>query len=162
MVVVAKIVLHFPIKIPGHSGVFWMALVVVALGIVPKLGAGCIVGLTSALLAAFLGLGDLGPVYTFFSYLVLGVASDLAAWFMGSLKRAPSAVLVGVTGNVSKMLAKTLMARLLGIPSGFLAFGLLTAFGTNLVAGAIGGFLGWCILVALERAGFFLYLAEKH
>jgi hypothetical protein len=32
---------------------------------------------------------------------------------------------------------------------------------TNSVAGVLGGLLGWLILRALRRAGFFAYLAEK-
>ena len=161
LIVAAKIGLRFPVKIPGHSGVFWMALVVVALGIVPKLGAGSIVGLTSAFLAVFLGLGDQGAIYTFFSYLVLGVASDLVARFLGGVQKPIPAALVGAVGNASKMLAKPLMASLMGIPGGFLALGLLYSFGTNLLSGALGGFLGYLILEALRKAGFFAYLEEK-
>jgi len=37
----------------------------------------------------------------------------------------------------------------------------LVTFLTNSVAGALGGVLGWLILRALRRAGFFVYLAEK-
>jgi uncharacterized membrane protein len=161
LIVAAKIGLRFPIRVPGHSGVFWMALAVVALGIVPKLGAGSIVGLTSALLAVFLGLGDQGAVYTLFSYLVLGVVSDLVARFLGGVHKPVPATLVGAVGNASKMLVKTLMASLLGIPGGFLAVGLLYSFATNLAMGAIGGFLGYLILEALRKAGFFAYLEEK-
>ena len=161
LVVAAKIVLRFPIEIPGHSSVFWMALVVVALGIVPKLGAGSIIGLTSALLAAFLGLGDKGPIYTFTSYLTLGVFSDLTASFLGGAERVVPAILVGAVGSVSKMVIKAVMASILGIPAGFVAFGLLYAFAANLLAGALGGFLGYLVLQALRRAGFFAYLAEK-
>jgi len=139
LIVAAKIGLRFPIQVPGHSGVFWMALMVTALGIVPKLGAGSLVGLTSALLAALLGLGDLGAVYTFVSYLMLGVG----------------------VGNAAKMVVKTLMATLMGIPSGFIALGMVYSFATNLISGAVGGILGYLILKALRKAGFFAYLQEK-
>lgn len=161
LVVVSKIVLHFPIGIPGHSSVFWMAIVVVALGIVPKLGAGSIVGLISAVLAAFLGLGDRGPVYTFVSYLVLGIFSDLAAAFMGGVEAWLPAALVGAVGSVSKMIAKAIMGSLVGVPAGFLAFGLFLSFASNVLSGAIGGLLGYLVLRALRKAGFFSYLAEK-
>ena len=161
LIVAAKIGLRFPIQVPGHSGVFWMALMVTALGIVPKLGAGTLVGLTSALLATFLGLGDLGAVYTFVSYLMLGVAADLVAYFLGGVKKPIPAALVGGVGNVAKMLVKTLMATLMGIPAGFVALGMLYSFTTNLISGLVGGFLGYLILKALRKAGFFAYLQEK-
>jgi hypothetical protein len=161
LVVVSKIVLHLPLRLPGHSGIFWMAILVVARGLVPKTGAMSLVGLTSGLLAAFMGLGDLGPLYTFFSYLASGVAVDLTALFLGGMDHVAVAGLVGIVGNVAKMLVKTLMAVTMQIPAGFVAFGLLYSFITNSAAGLLGGLLGWLILRALRRAGFFAYLAEK-
>ena len=161
LVVVAKIVLHLPLRLPGHSGVFWMAILIVAHGLVPKRGALSLVGVTSGLLAAFMGLGDLGPIYTFFSYLASGVAVDLMALFLGGMDNVVVAGLTGLVGNVAKMLVKTLMAVLLQIPAGFVAFGLLYSFFTNSIAGLAGGVVGWLILRALRRAGFFAYLAEK-
>ena len=161
LVVTSKIVLRLPLKLPGHSGVFWMAILVVAYGLVPKRGALSLVGLTSGLLAAFLGLGDEGPLGTFISYLTSGVAVDLSAWFLGSVDNPIVAGLVGAVGNVAKMLVKLAMALVLQIPAGFVALGLLFSFLSNAISGLIGGVLGWLVLRALKRAGFFAYLAEK-
>jgi len=44
LVVASKIVLRLPLKLPGHSGVFWMAILIVARGLVPKPGALSLVG----------------------------------------------------------------------------------------------------------------------
>jgi hypothetical protein len=161
LVIVDKIVLRLPLDIPGHSGVTWMAILVVARGLVPKTGALSLVGLTSGLLAAFLGLGDLGAIYTFFSYLASGIGVDLIALFLGGVESIIPAALAGIVGNVAKMLTKTAMAFMLQIPAGFIALGLLYSFFTNAIAGLLGGLLGWLILRALRRAGFFVYLAEK-
>ena len=161
LVVVSKIVLHLPLRLPGHSGVFWMAILIVARGLVPKPGALSLVGLTSGLLAAFLGLGDQGAIDTFFSYLVMGVAVDLIALFLDSVDNVVVAGLAGIVSNVAKMLVKFAMAVLLQIPAGFVAFGLLYSFITNSIAGLLGGVLGWLVLRALKRAGFFAYLSEK-
>ena len=38
LIVVAKIALELPLQMPGHSGIFWMAIVIVAAGVVPKRG----------------------------------------------------------------------------------------------------------------------------
>jgi len=161
LVVVDKIVLHLPLAIPGHSGVTWMAILVVARGLVPKTGALSLVGLTSGLLAAFFGLGDLGALYTILSYLASGIGDDLIALFLGDIESIVPAALAGIVGNVAKMLTKTAMAVLLQIPASFIALGLLYSFFTNAIAGLLGGLLGWLILRALRRAGFFTYLAEK-
>ena len=39
LVVVAKIALRTPIQLSGHSGIFWMAIIVVGVRVVPKPGA---------------------------------------------------------------------------------------------------------------------------
>ncbi len=161
LVVVDKIVLHLPLDMPGHSGVTWMAILVVARGLVPKTGALSLVGLTSGILAAFLGLGDLGAVYTIVSYFASGVGVDLIALFLGGVDNIAAAGLAGLVGNVAKMGVKTGMAVLLQIPAGFIALGMFYSFITNSVAGLLGGLLGWLILRALKRAGFFVFLAEK-
>ena len=85
LVVVAKIALRLPLQLPGHSGLFWMAIVIVAAGVVPKRGAASLVGLTSGILAAFLGMGDFGALNTLLSYTMVGVGADLALWLLQAL-----------------------------------------------------------------------------
>jgi ABC-type thiamin/hydroxymethylpyrimidine transport system permease subunit len=113
-----------------------MAIMVVAAGVVPKFGAASLVGLTSGLLAAFLGLGDFGALDTFVSYTMVGVGADLALLLLRNPENLVVAALVGTFGHFAKFLVKW-------------------AFG------AIGGLLGGLTLVALRKAGFFAYLAEK-
>jgi hypothetical protein len=55
-----------------------MAIVIVGVGIVPKRGSAALLGLTSGILAAFLGLGDWGALNTFLSYTAVGVGTELA------------------------------------------------------------------------------------
>ena len=55
LVIVAKIALRTPIQLSGHSGIFWMAIIIVGARVVPKLGASSIIGITSGLLASFMG-----------------------------------------------------------------------------------------------------------
>jgi len=83
LIVVANIALRLPLQLPGHSGIFWMAIVVVAAGVVHKPGAASLVGLTSGIIASFLGLGDFGALNTFLSYTAVGLGTDLALWLLG-------------------------------------------------------------------------------
>ena len=53
LVVVAKIALRLPVRLPGHSGLFWMAIIIVGTGIVPKRGAASLIGLTSGIWPVF-------------------------------------------------------------------------------------------------------------
>ncbi|MBN1486592.1 MAG: hypothetical protein JW981_03055 [Anaerolineae bacterium] len=162
LVVVAKIALRMPLQLSGHSGIFWMALVVAAAGIVPKRGAASLVGLTSGILAAFLGMGDLGALNTFLSYTVIGIGSDLILWLLGGdPENLVVAGLVGTIGHTCKFLVKWALGTLTGAPVGFVALGLVRAVVGYIVFGALGGILGALTLRALRKAGFFAYLAEK-
>jgi hypothetical protein len=162
LIVVAKIALRLPLQLPGHSGIFWMAILIVAAGVVPKVGAASVVGLTSGIIAAFLGLGDFGALNTFLSYTMVGVGTDLALLLLG---RNPENLIVAVIaatfGHFCKFLVKWGMGVLTGAPVGFVALGLVRAMIGYVVFGALGGLLGALTLKALRRAGFFSYLAEK-
>lgn len=162
LIVVAKIALRLPLQLPGHSGLFWMAIITVAAGIVPKRGAASLVGLTSGIIAGFLGMGDFGALNTLFSYTMVGVGTDLALWLLGSKPENPIvAALAATLGHLGKFLVKWGLGVLAGAPLGFVALGLARAIAGYIVFGALGGLLGAVTLAALRRAGFFAYLAEK-
>jgi len=161
LVVVSKIALRFPIQMPGHSGLFWVAIVIVAAGVVPKRGAASLVGLSSGILAAFLGLGDFGPLDTGLSYTMVGIGIDLALALLQNPENVFLAALAGALGHTGKFLVKWAIGMLTGAPLGFIALGLFWSLLNYLVFGALGGALGALTLRALRKAGFFTYLAEK-
>ncbi len=162
LVIVAKIALRTPLQLPGHSGIFWMAIIIVGSRVVPKIGAASIIGVTSGILAGFLGLGDFGALDTFISYAMVGVASDLILLLLrGDTENLAVAIFVGIFGHMGKFLTKWLFGIISGAPVGFVALGLLRSILSYIIFGAVGGVLGWITLKALKRAGFFAYLAEK-
>jgi hypothetical protein len=161
LIVVVKIALRLPLQLPGHSGIFWMAIIIVAAGIVPQRGATSLVGLSSGIIAAFLGMGDLGALNTFLSYTMVGVGTDLALLLLRDPENLVVATLAGTLGHVGKFLVKWGLGVLSGAPVGFIALGLLRAVVGYVVFGALGGLLGGLTLAALRRAGFFAYLSEK-
>ena len=161
LIVVAKIALRLPLQLPGHSGIFWMAIVVVASGVVPKRGAASLVGLTSGIMAAFLGLGDFGALDTLLSYTAVGLAADLTLLLLRNPENLVVATLVGALGHMGKFLVKWAIAGLAGAPAGFVALGLARSLVGYIIFGALGGLLGALTLAALRKAGFFAYLAEK-
>lgn len=162
LVVVAKISLRTPLQLPGHSGIYWMAIVIVVASVVPKPGAASIVGATSGVIAAFLGMGDFGALDTFVSYLMIGIASDLTLFLLGGNPEIfLVAVMVGTLGHMGKFLVKWLFGIVTGAPLGFVALGLLRSIIGYVLFGAIGGALGWLTLKTLRKAGFFAYIAEK-
>jgi ABC-type thiamin/hydroxymethylpyrimidine transport system permease subunit len=162
LVIVAKIALRTPLQLPGHSGIFWMAIIIVGARVVPKPGAASLIGVTSGLMAGFLGMGDFGALNTFLSYSMVGVVSDIILWLLGgNPENLVVALLVGSLGHLGKFLVKWMIGILTGAPLGFVALGLLRSIVGYTVFGAIGGVLGWLTLKAMHRAGFFAYLAEK-
>lgn len=161
LIVVANLSLRFPIKVPGHSAVIWMALLVTARTVVPKLGAAATAGLFSGLLAAFLGMGDKGALDTFLSYAAAGVGVDLVLSLFRRPERATACALAGALGNLTKLAVKVMLELWIGIPTGFILLGRLYPAATYTLFGLAGGYLGFLVLGALRGAGFFAYLAEK-
>jgi ABC-type thiamin/hydroxymethylpyrimidine transport system permease subunit len=161
LIVVAKIVLRLPLQLSGHSGLFWMAIIIVAARVVPKPGAASLVGLLSAVMAAFLGIGDFGALNTLLSYTAVGVGADLALLLLGRPDNLAVAGLAGALGHMGKFLVKWGLGVLTGAPAGFIALGLGFSLLSYVVFGALGGGLGWLTVRALERGGFFTYLMEK-
>jgi hypothetical protein len=161
LVVVAKIALRLPVQLPGHSGLFWMAIVIVAAGVVPKRGATSLVGLTSGILAAFLGMGDFGALNTLLSYTLIGVGTDLALWLLENPENLIAALLAGAIGHLAKFLVKWVLGAITGAPLGFVALGLAWSLVNYVFWGALGGLLGALTLRTLRKAGFFAYIAEK-
>jgi hypothetical protein len=161
LVVVLKLALRFPIRMPGHSGIVWMALLVIARGIVPKHGAGSCTGVLSGVLAALMGMGDKGALDTLLSYAAAGVGVDVVGALGGALQRPALCAAAGAVGNLAKLGVKVLLELWIGIPAGFVVLGRVYPAVTYVVFGAAGGYLGYLVLAALRRAGFFAYLAER-
>ncbi|MEA4812022.1 MAG: hypothetical protein VB108_05595 [Anaerolineaceae bacterium] len=161
LIVVAKIGLRMPIKLSGHSGFFWMAIIIIAAGVVPKRGAASLTGFFSGILAVLLGLGGFGPLDTFLSYFALGLGTDLALWLLGSPEKIPVAILAAIIGHLCKFLVKWGFAVFAGAPLGLVALGLGLSMGSYILFGGLGGLLGALALRALRKAGFFKLLEEK-
>lgn len=161
LVVASNVALRLPIRIPGHSGLTWMALLVAGRSIVSRPGAATIIGALSGAVAVFLGIGDKGAVDTFLSYAAAGVGVDLAAMLLPVPGHPIACAVAGAAGNLAKLATKTLLELWIGIPTGFVLLGRAYPALTHLIFGLAGGYLGYLVVAALRRAGYFAYLAEK-
>lgn len=161
LIVVAKIGLRTPIRVPGHTGLFWMAIILVAARVIPRPGAASLVGITSGIIAGFMGMGDYGSLNTFLSYSAVGVGTDGALTLLRDPSQVVGAVLAGIFGHLGKFLVKWVFGIITGAPIGFVTLGLARALVSYIIFGGLGGFLGWLTIKALNRAGFFTYLEEK-
>jgi hypothetical protein len=151
LIAISKGVLRIPMKVPGHTGIVWMALFVVGWGMVRKPWAGIAIGMISGVLAVALAPGQEG-LLIWIKYAAPGVVFDVAGLAFGAtLTRAVPAVLIGAIANVAKLLANLALAVLLGLPAGFLAVGLGLATVTHVVFGALGGWVGSVVFARLAH-----------
>ena len=90
---------------------------------------------------------------------MVGVGTDLALLLLGNPENLIVAGMAGTIGHLAKFLVKWAF----GVSrraDGFVAHMARTLV-SYIVFGALGGLLGGLTLIALRKAGFFAYLAEK-
>lgn len=151
LIFVGKSFLRVPIHVPGHSGVVWIALIVIGRGLVDRRGAGVLMGLVAGALVTF-GMPGREGIFEWTKYVAAGAVLDLLVWAVGSdLETWWKAALVGAGAHLAKLVSATLMAWVLGLPLDIIAIGLGLAATTHVVFGALGGALGALVLIQLRR-----------
>lgn len=165
LVVLSNVALRLPVRMPGHSGVVWMALLTTVRVAVAKPGAGLATGVLSGLLAMLLGVGDKGALNTLLGYSAAGLGVDAVLSLVGAgasgARRVVSCAVAGLAGNLAKFSVKLLLQVLVGVPVGFVMVGESFSLATHTGFGLLGGVLGALVLGGLERAGYFAYLRAR-
>lgn len=141
---------RMPLKMPGHTSIWWMGILLLGKGIVPKFGSGIIMGIVSGILAVVLGLGKEG-VFVFLKYFAPGLLIDFLALFF--LNKLDSLVVGGICGalmSLSKMIADIVVGTIINIPLLFLVAGLGFVSLSHLIYGAIGGVLAAILIKRLK------------
>ncbi len=150
LISVSRFVFQLPIGIPGHTSVYWMGLLMLGKGLIPKFGAGAIMGIVSGILAIVFGLGKEGPLLAF-KCIVPGVLLDiLAILFLNKLESIWVGVIIGALISWSKLLASIVLGVMLDIPMVFLAMGFGYATLLHVVFGAAGGVLAAVLIKRLK------------
>lgn len=161
LLVAVRIALHLPIKIPGHSGVAWMAVLLTASAVVSRRGAATATGMLAGFIAIFVGLGDRGALVTWLSYAAAGIGVDAVRSLTGGRESIGSFAMAGLAGNLAKLGVKIAIELAAGIPVGFIVVGRLYASLSHAAFGLLGGALGFAVVQALRRAGYFAYLEGR-
>ncbi len=78
LISLARDITRLPLHLPGHTSIYWMGIMVLGKGLIPRFGAGIVMGLVSGILAMLLGEGKEG-VFVFFRYFAPGILLDLLA-----------------------------------------------------------------------------------
>ncbi len=155
LAMLAKALLRIPLHVPGHSGILWVALFVVARGLVDKKGAGLLLGVVAGVVATVLGFGDTGPL-EWTKYVAAGAMLELACLLVpGTLEGFGKAAVAGAAAHLGKLASMVIVAVLLRLPLGFAVLGLGFSAVTHLIFGVIGGVIGALLLRALRRVPYF-------
>jgi hypothetical protein len=141
---------RLPLSLPGHTSIFWMGILVLGKGLIPKFGVGTIMGIVSGILAVSLGLGKEG-VFVFFKYFVPGLLVDiLAPAFNYKLDRPLVGIICGILTSLSKMSVNFVLGILLKLPLVFLTIGLGLTAVSHVIFGAAGGFIATILIKRLK------------
>lgn len=156
LVVLAHVSAHLPLKLPGHHGLEWMAILMFARTLSRERHAAAIVALASAGLCSLPALG-LNEPFMGLGYLLTGLVVDaLYAWL-----RVPGpftlAALAGLA-HVAKPLWKWAAVQGLGVSFGSITAGTAFAIGSHLGFGFVGGLAGALAGRALRRR----WQAQQH
>jgi uncharacterized membrane protein len=151
LVALSKVVLRMPLHVPGHSGITWMAILLVGRGLVRRPWAGTVLGFVSGIIAVAV-VGGREGLLLWLKYLAPGAMMDLAALMSREHLGHPFVgAVAGAIVNAAKLVTSLLVSLALGVPTGYLALGLGLSATTHVVFGALGGWLGTLVLRLLRR-----------
>ncbi len=151
LIALSKVVLRMPIHVPGHSGITWMAILLVGRGLVRRPWAGTVLGFVSGVIAVAV-VGGREGLLLWLKYLAPGAMMDLVALLTAERLGNPFVgAVAGAAANTAKLVTSLLVSLALGIPTGYLALGLGLSATTHVVFGALGGWLGTVVLRLLRR-----------
>ena len=150
LVAICNDIFRLPLRIPGHTSLYWMGILVLGKGLIPRFGSGILMGIISGVLAVLLGLGKEG-VFVFFKYFTPGLMLDVLAFlFMNRFDKVSVCVVTGTLISLAKLLANIALGVVLKMPLVFLTLGIGYSAVTHTVFGALGGFLAAILIKRLK------------
>lgn len=151
LVFLTKTLVKIPLHVPGHSGMIWIALMVVGAGLVRRPGAGLVIGLVAGLLVTLFGFGR-DSLLEWAKYAAAGLTLDAVGALLGSRFDNPIvAAVAGGAAHLAKLVTMVVVGLLLRLPAAFLGLGLGLAATTHLVFGVVGGIVGAFLVRELRR-----------
>jgi hypothetical protein len=140
--VVLPAVLRLPLKLPGHHGLEWMALLMLGRTVSRYRWAGSISGVGAGLTALLPVWGSDDPIF-WLTYLLPALVIDLGLPLARRLSAQPWALaaLAGLAHG-TKPLLRLAFDMAAGWPYGSLVAGVLYPLALHILFGAIGGLIG--------------------
>ena len=156
MMLLAKTITRMPIKTSGHSGLLWIAALVIGRGVARQRWAATLMGVVGGLLVAIFQPTHAGLLLDAAKYIVPGIVLDLLYPLLGRLDRVVPAMFAGAIAHASKVAVDVLQAIVVHLGDRTAAYWALYTLARSTVGhvlfGALGGLLGALVLKALIRA----------
>ena len=150
-VALSKEYLRMPLHIPGHSAVYVIPLMLIGKVASKSRFGGIGIGGLSGTMMAFWGLGG-GFILGIPRYLFMGAVIDVLLQKREVQCSMVHLVAAGLFANFAKFFVGLVVVSLVGIPVFFIHLGLTFSVVTHITFGALGGFIGFLVLKAIDRA----------
>ena len=137
--VVLHVTFHLPLKLPGHHGLEWMAILMFARCVSPLKWSASITAGSAAMVSTLPVWGFSEPLVPLF-YLLPGVVLDIGYRFVPGARA--SVLWLGVIAYACKPVSRYFIAALTDLHFGSLAGGLAVPLSTHLIFGVVGGLAG--------------------
>lgn len=132
--------------VPGHSGAFWIPVLMLSAGTLRRSGAATATALFGAFLWSFpKGEGSIAP------YVLAGLVLDLLHGSRDRLRSLPVALGAGVLAHLAKFAFHNVPRLVLGVPGDFVSWGIGPAGALHAAFGLLGGLIGWLLLTLSRR-----------
>jgi hypothetical protein len=154
LVYVLKAFFKTPMKLPGHTAIFWVIPFIIGIGLTRKFGSGTYIGVLSGLLLGIIGGADKGFLEVF-EYIAMGFTMDiLAVVFKGHLGNVLVGVILGAFGSFDKMLVNYYITSAIGQNANILLAGIGVAGASHLIFGGAGGVISSVVLNRVQHLHF--------
>ncbi len=154
LVYVFKTFFRTPMRLPGHTAIFWVIPFIIGIGLTRKVGSGTYIGVLSGLLIGTLGMADTS-IFKVFEYTAMGVTMDaMALAFKDHLGNPLVGVILGAFGSFSKMVVNYSITSALNLNTNILLAGIGIAGTVHLVFGGAGGAISSIIVNRIRTIHF--------
>lgn len=150
LVVLADLLFILPFDLQGESGLFGIALLVVAVGMIPHTGTATLISIMAGFIAAIVDPSQHGWLYTVVIILATGLGIEIGVLIMGSVRSGLVAVLVAILGNLLHFTTKWFYSVLVSAPVGIIPTRVSETAFQHVLFGLLGGLLGFTVLYLLE------------
>jgi hypothetical protein len=157
-IAIASQYIHLPVAAPGSTGVIWLALLILAAGLVPQRGAATLTSILAGglvLLWPLADSGNQGLLTTLAVYTVVGVGVDLGLLLLGSPRQVLAASLAAIIGYLGRFVIGWAANLADGVPVGLVSTSLADKALAYVIFALIGGLIGSLMLRGLDRTGLF-------